>query len=682
MTTIIEHLTAIEHRGLVLPEFQREYVWRLEQAKQLMVSLFRGYPTGTLLVWKTANPPDIKNNALPQNFVGQVQVLLDGQQRMTTLYLLLKGEIPPYYTQEDILNDPRNLYFHLRTCEFEYYGPVKMGKDPMWISVVEFYKGNKPKIFALAQDHHGPNEDPMAVAEEINEHLTALDNIKQREYPVQTIPSHADIDDAIDVFDRVNSLGTRLTEAELALAHMAGRWPQVRRIFKQKQEELANQSFSFGLDFFVRCMTGIVTKGALYERIHKSTRSDLEAGWHTLNSVLDTVVGLLRGKAHIHGTEDLSTTNVLVPLIVYLAHNGGTFKSEHEIRHFLHWMYHALLWARYSNSTDQKLERDINHVLMAADPVTALLNDIIDARGRLDLRAADLEGRGIDHPIFRLMLVAAKAQGAVDWFTGIPLAGNSSLAQGETYYIFPQGVLYASGKYTSDNHIHKKMVNEIANRIVLEKWVASTQAPDKVLPQVIQRFPTALVEQFVPSDPQLWTVDYFEQFLSLRREMIANGINNYLAGLIEEKLPERVFPQIPKLPDTDLAAEARRAVDKLTIEEVDIGLFLLGKLFENTLKSYMQTVEQYGSYPVSANNYQSLNNMIAWTKAQGIIADQTALHMLRQERNERAHGTAPSVSNRQLMFNSAGWIAGMYLDYILFFAEQRRLLVAATSVSS
>jgi uncharacterized protein with ParB-like and HNH nuclease domain len=99
MGTIIQHLDAIEHRELVLPEFQREYVWRLDQAKQLMVSLYKDYPTGSLLFWETINPPDIKNNALPKNFVGRIRVLLDGQQRLTTLFLLIKGEVPPYYTQ-------------------------------------------------------------------------------------------------------------------------------------------------------------------------------------------------------------------------------------------------------------------------------------------------------------------------------------------------------------------------------------------------------------------------------------------------------------------------------------------------------------------------------------------------------------------------------------------------------
>ena len=62
---IRELMDSIRDLDMVMPEFQREYVWEREQAKQLMVSLFRDYPTGSLLFWKTANPPEIKNAAIP-----------------------------------------------------------------------------------------------------------------------------------------------------------------------------------------------------------------------------------------------------------------------------------------------------------------------------------------------------------------------------------------------------------------------------------------------------------------------------------------------------------------------------------------------------------------------------------------------------------------------------------------
>jgi hypothetical protein len=94
MPRISELLASISRLDLVLPEFQREYVWNREQAKQLVISLVKEYPVGGLLIWKTNDPPELKNiDRLPER-LGTVDVLLDGQQRLTTLYMLITGEIP------------------------------------------------------------------------------------------------------------------------------------------------------------------------------------------------------------------------------------------------------------------------------------------------------------------------------------------------------------------------------------------------------------------------------------------------------------------------------------------------------------------------------------------------------------------------------------------------------------
>ena len=87
-------LDGVESLEMVMPEFQREYVWPIEDAKQLMISMFKGYPTGCLLFWETDTPPEIKNKAVDKNKLGLTKVILDGQQRLTTLYMLLRGGNP------------------------------------------------------------------------------------------------------------------------------------------------------------------------------------------------------------------------------------------------------------------------------------------------------------------------------------------------------------------------------------------------------------------------------------------------------------------------------------------------------------------------------------------------------------------------------------------------------------
>ena len=63
---------------------------------------------------------------------GSVKLILDGQQRITTLYMLIRGEIPPYYSLEEIMVDTRNLYVNVETLDLQYYKKSIMDKNPLW----------------------------------------------------------------------------------------------------------------------------------------------------------------------------------------------------------------------------------------------------------------------------------------------------------------------------------------------------------------------------------------------------------------------------------------------------------------------------------------------------------------------------------------------------------------------
>jgi len=536
-----ELMDGIRKMDMVLPEFQREFVWHREQAKQLMVSLSRGYPTGSLLFWKTDNPPDIKNSAIPKEKVGTTMVILDGQQRLTTLYLFTQDQIPPYYREEDIVEDPRNLYFDLESGDFQYYQAGRMQGNPTWIAVAKCFTDHDINLFEIAESKTKEKAEQFKLAQLINSNLTTLRNIMEKDYPIQTVPSSARIDEAIDVFDRVNSLGTKLTEAELALAHICGKWPQARQVMKDKVRELGEERFYFDLTFVVRCLTGVVKGRALFETIHESPVTELKEGWKTLSKILDYLTNVLPKWARVHSTEDLNSTNILVPAVVYLARHDGKFGSEKSMRQFIHWMYAAGSWGRYTSQTDQRLDYDISLILQNDSPWRGLVDAIIDQRGRIGLKAADLEGRAVQHPLYRILYIMCKTNGAVDWFNGMPLEvthGNSYAIH--SHHIFPTSLLYKNGKYDQENHLHRKIVNEIANRAFLTgdtKIGLQDEPPSVYLPEVQKKYPGALQKQLVPLDPALWEIDRFEDFLRARRELIGDAFNKLMANLLEELEP-------------------------------------------------------------------------------------------------------------------------------------------------
>ena len=137
ISTILEK---IDENQLFVPAFQREYVWKRDDAKELIDSLIKEYPTGTMLTWETANPPELKGPHKYNEKQGAVKLLLDGQQRVTTLYMLIRGAIPPYYTAPEIMQDTRDLFIQLETLELSYYMKTKMENNPLWQNITDVFQ--------------------------------------------------------------------------------------------------------------------------------------------------------------------------------------------------------------------------------------------------------------------------------------------------------------------------------------------------------------------------------------------------------------------------------------------------------------------------------------------------------------------------------------------------------------
>ena len=131
ISTILDH---IDSGHMALPEFQRGYVWNRDQVRGLFDSLYRRHPVGGLLVWATESQTAAHrgDGALVP---GVVKLLLDGQQRMTSLYGVVRGRAPKFFDGSD--RAFTGLRFHLETETFEFYQPVKMKGEPLWTAVTE-----------------------------------------------------------------------------------------------------------------------------------------------------------------------------------------------------------------------------------------------------------------------------------------------------------------------------------------------------------------------------------------------------------------------------------------------------------------------------------------------------------------------------------------------------------------
>jgi hypothetical protein len=529
-------LDKIDENQLFVPAFQREYVWKRDDAKSLIDSLIKEYPTGTMLTWETANPPELKGAHKYNSKQGAVRLLLDGQQRVTTLYMLIRGTIPPYYTAPEIMNDTRGLYVNLETLDLSYYVKAKMESNPLWQNITDVFQG-KVNAFDLQAKFAALGKSiGMPELIQLNQNINTITLIKARDFPEQTIPVKASIREAIDIFYKVNASGVALTDAELALAQISGYWPQARDTFKKKLRALENEGFVFKLDFIVYVLLGCLYHlGSDMQKLHGAeNQENIRAAWDRLDKqVLDYVMNLMRDKAYVDHTHEISSIYALVPIIVYCFDKKAKHLTDSETRKMVKWFYYSQIRARYVSQLPQKLDRDLRTIGESEQPFDELLQAIAE-ESRLEVMPFEFVGRAIQHPLFSMVRWYLKSRGAVCFTTGLSLRENmGSKYQLELDHIFPYSKLKMVG-YGLGNRVKYALAQEFTNRAVLTQVANRSKAAANAsdyLASVKTKFPKALTLQCIPQDAELWKIENYERFLEERRKLLAEGLNSFLEKL-------------------------------------------------------------------------------------------------------------------------------------------------------
>lgn len=481
-------------------------------------------------------PPELKGPHKYDEKQGAVRILLDGQQRVTTLYMLIRGQIPPYYTAPEITNDTRGLYVNIETLELSYYMRKRMENNPLWQNITDIFLRNiRAKDIVRDLENRG---EPVGRERDdrIDDNMRAVENILNREFPEQTIPIKAKIREAIDIFYKVNASGVALTDAELALAQISGYWPQARDTFKKKLTALAEHGFVFKLDFVMYALLACLHHvGSEMRKLHGIENNDLvRDAWQRLdNQVLDYVVNLLRSHAYVDHTDEINSVYALIPIITYCFDKKGKSLTDTEIRKMVKWFYYSQIRARYVSQLPQKLDFDLRIIAESAQPFDELLNVIKEER-RLEITPEEFEGRSISHPLFGLMRWYLKSRDAICLTTGVGLRMN----MGEKYqlekdHIFPYSRLKEVG-YGKGNRLKYALAQELTNRAILTQIAnrskSATTAAD-YLADVKQRFPNALALQCIPENESLWQRERFEDFLKERRRLLAEALNKFIEGI-------------------------------------------------------------------------------------------------------------------------------------------------------
>jgi hypothetical protein len=554
--TVQELVNKTLRRELLLPEMQRRYVWPGTRVRDLLDSLYRGYPSGTILVWETdsdVQTREISVETTESPSTSTKQLLLDGQQRITSLTAVLSGhqiqvrgrkrpidilfnldhpEGPPLEVtevEEEVIDEleeegnTRNLLEELQKRAFSVSSPVLKG-NPSWISVSEiFTKTEKELLRPLGINSDDDRWDKYSAR------IAKVRNISNYSFVMEVLQKDMSYEEVTEIFVRVNSLGIKLRSSDLAIAQITSKW----KGFMDELEEFAKE---FGDDneyiinwVAIRMLTVFATKQPLFKSVGRIKKEKLQEAWETAKDGIRFAVNFLRSNAGISDLQLMSASSLVIPLAVY-AELQNEVVSEEEVRKMLKWFYIAHMRGHYSKgSSESILAADLN-VLFRGGSMDNLLIQLKNHVIKFDVDTSDIEGKTTNNPFFSLLYIILKKEGAKDWFTSLTISDKhtGSTHKIQFHHIFPKSLL-------QDMQYDKREINEIANMAFIGGGTnrsITNKLPKEYLQKAVDEGKGELLKkQMVPLDPSLWDLNHYPEFLTYRREQIAQKVNTFLTEL-------------------------------------------------------------------------------------------------------------------------------------------------------
>ncbi len=523
ISTILDH---IDSGYVALPEFQRGYVWNRDQVRGLFDSLYRRHPVGGLLVWVTASEgADHRGDG--QLAPGVVKLLLDGQQRMTSLYGVVRGHAPKFFDGNE--RTFTGLYFHLEEENFAFYQPMKMADDALWIDVSELLAIGSAGMGEYITRLSAHPEHSQRVGDYVSR-LSQLLSIIDIELHIDEVTgTDKSLDVVVDIFNRVNSGGTKLSKGDLALAKICAEWPEARGEMKSRIKTWHDAGYDFDLDWLLRSVNTVVTGEARFIYLHDRGTQEIKDGLSRATKNINKVLNMISGRLGLDHDRVLFGRYAIPVMARYLDQRNEPL-NELERDKLLFWYLQSGMWGRFSGSTESLIDQDLSSIEQIPGGLDRLLEQLRVWHGSLEVEPAHFDSWSLGARFYPVLYMLTRMGESKDWGTGLPLKAGllGQMNTLEVHHIFPKSKLY-SAKYT------RAEVNALANFCFLTKdtnLAISNRLPERYFPEVEAAQPGSLASQWIPADPHLWKVENYLDFLEARKTLLAEETNRRLADLL------------------------------------------------------------------------------------------------------------------------------------------------------
>lgn len=552
----------IDSGELSLPDLQRPFVWERSKVRDLFDSLYHGYPAGYFLFWATPSAVDSHNVGTAPGTAKGLKMIVDGQQRLTSLYSVMKGR--KVVTSDNELQAIR-IAFNPLSQEFAVTDAAREN-DPEWItSISEIWNGAGEWEFIntyledLGKARELSNEERSLIGQRLNR----LAGLRNYQFSALELSADLEIDEVAEVFVRINSKGVALNSADFILTLLSVHHPLARHKFEDfaraakvpstGQATAYNHFYAPSPDQLLRVSVGLgLRRGVLQNAyqvlrgrdpetkvVSKATR---DAQFDRLLDAQDKVLNLTSWheymvaikRAGFRSGEMLTSVNNFLYCYLFFLLGKHEYGVEQGILReaIARWFFMSSITGRFTGSPETVLEADLRRFAEAetAEDFVAVIDHVIDTQLTSDYWRVtlpdQLESSASWSPFLfgyyaSLNLLEAKALFSNMRLNDLFDPGmKGTKSPVERHHLFPKAYLSSIGV------TGKTRTNQIANFAFVE-WAdnisISDRKPAEYFPEHFEALSTSDQQnaRFWHALPDAWeNMEYFD-FLRERRRMMA-----------------------------------------------------------------------------------------------------------------------------------------------------------------
>ena len=431
--TIKQAIDRINRNDYLVPSFQREFVWTPDQIEQLFDSLMRGYPINSMLFWRIDNNKTLNyrfytllkkyiqdhrthNDIFNTNQISRFSAILDGQQRMTSLYIGLCGSYAykKHYARKENneTNYPtRRLYLNLskvlaenedRMYDFDFKEDTQTVGSVIYIDqngdkhfkASEILKINSISDIRNFSKDHDLTDEEESVFSKLWEVISVNPVINYYEEDTQ------DPDKAVNIFVRINSGGTQLSFSDILFSLTVASWQQIdaRTQIAELVDSINNLDFRINKDLVLRVFLVLFKKNIKFQLKNFDSKSIAltEENWNDIRDCIYNTFILL--SQYGFNSQTLTSNNAVLPIIFYLYYYTdfraiSTSHAYEELRgRLIKWLLKALIHKSFGGSSDEAITNARKPMLNNGST-----GDLIEPTSSLDTFPADQISNELGH---------------------------------------------------------------------------------------------------------------------------------------------------------------------------------------------------------------------------------------------------------------------------------------------